>query len=50
MIKSSPINKDRSAFIDTVCKEGFKQAIKKYELITKMSKKEKIKQVLFRFK
>ena len=50
MIKSSPINKDRSAFIDTICKAGFKQSIKKYELLTKMSKREKIKQVLFRFK
>ena len=45
MIKSSPINKDRSAFIDTICKAGFKQSIKKYELLTKMSKREKIKQV-----
>ena len=42
VIKSSPINKDRSVFIDTVCKEGFKQAIKKYKLITKTSKNDKI--------
>lgn len=40
--KSSPINKDRSVFIDTISKEGFKQAIKKYELLTKMSKKDKM--------
>ena len=42
IIKSSPINKDRSVFIDTISKEGFKQAIKKYELLTKMSKKDKM--------
>lgn len=47
MIKSSSINKNRSVFIDIVCKEGFKQAIKKYELINKMSKRGKIKQISF---
>lgn len=47
MIKSSSINKNRSVFIYIVCKEGFKQAIKKYELINKMSKRGKIKQISF---
>ena len=42
MIKSSPINKKRSVFIDTVCKKGFKHTIKKFELISRMSKKDKM--------
>ena len=46
MIKSSPINKDRSVFIGIVIREGFKKAIKKFKLVTKMSKRGKIKQIL----
>lgn len=42
MIKSSPINEDRSVFIGIVIREGFKQAIKKFKLVTKMSKKYKM--------
>ena len=42
MIKSSTINKDRSLFIGIIIREGFKQAIKKFQLITKMSKKYKM--------
>ena len=42
MIKSSPINKDRSVFIGIIIREGFKKAIKNFQLIPKMSKKYKM--------
>ena len=50
MIKSSPINKDRNIFIGIVIREGFKQAIKKFELIIKMSAKERIKDWFIKLK
>ena len=50
MIKSSPINKDRNIFIGIVIKEGFKQAIKKFGLIIKMSTKERIKDWFIKLK
>ena len=42
MIKSSPINKDRSAFIDTICKAGFKQSIKNMNYLLRCLKEKRL--------